>query len=80
MSVRKKLLSRTIPTPPTDGMYLSALTFKDLRSRRDVRIKFRLGLTLLVGENNSGKSNIVDGVRLVTKPLSGRPTGREADR
>jgi putative ATP-dependent endonuclease of OLD family len=55
-------------------MYMSALTFKDFRSCRDIRVKFRPGLTLLVGENNSGKSNVVDGVRLVTKPLSGRPT------
>jgi putative ATP-dependent endonuclease of the OLD family len=73
MRIRKSL-PRTIPPRPADGMYLSALTFKQFRSCRDVRVKLQPGLTLLVGENNSGKSNVIDGVRLVTKPLSGRPT------
>lgn len=73
MPVRKKL-PRRLPTRAAGGMYLSALTFQQFRSCRDVRVKLQPGLTLLVGENNSGKSNVIDGVRLVTKPLSGRPT------
>ena len=33
---------------------------------------FRPGLTVLVGENNSGKSSIIDALRLVTLPTDGR--------
>jgi putative ATP-dependent endonuclease of the OLD family len=29
-------------------------------------------LTLLVGENNGGKSNAIDAIRLLTTPLGGR--------
>ena len=55
-----------------NGMYLAALRLTNFRSCRDVEIKLQPGLTLLVGDNNSGKSNVVDAVRLLTGPLSGR--------
>jgi putative ATP-dependent endonuclease of OLD family len=30
------------------------------------------GITILVGENNGGKSNAIDAIRLLTSPLGGR--------
>jgi predicted ATP-dependent endonuclease of OLD family len=33
-----------------------------------VTVKFHRELTVLVGENNGGKSNIIDGLRLLTLP------------
>lgn len=35
-------------------------------------VSLRPDLTVLVGENNGGKSNVVDAIRLLTLPLSGR--------
>jgi putative ATP-dependent endonuclease of OLD family len=35
-------------------------------------VRFHRELTVLVGENNGGKSNIIDALRLLTLPLSGR--------
>ncbi|MFN3714474.1 MAG: ATP-dependent nuclease [Alcanivoracaceae bacterium] len=42
------------------------------RSCENVTVSLRPDLTVLVGENNGGKSNIVDAIRLLTLPLSGR--------
>jgi putative ATP-dependent endonuclease of OLD family len=42
------------------------------RSLRDVRVSLRDHLTVIIGENNGGKSNLLDVVRLVTDPLDGR--------
>ncbi|MFI7598282.1 ATP-dependent nuclease [Actinoplanes sp. NPDC049681] len=53
-------------------MYLAALQLTNFRSCRNVEVTIQPGLTLLVGDNNSGKSNIVDAMRLLTAPLSGR--------
>jgi putative ATP-dependent endonuclease of OLD family len=55
-------------------MYLERFTLRNFRSCQDTTVKFQPSLTLIVGENNSGKSNIIDGLRLATPPLSGRPT------
>jgi putative ATP-dependent endonuclease of OLD family len=55
-------------------MYLRTFRIKNFRSCVDVTLKLRPTMTLLVGENNSGKSNVVDALRLATAPLSGRPT------
>jgi putative ATP-dependent endonuclease of OLD family len=63
----------TLSAPTTgSGMYLAGLRLTNFRSCRDVEIKFQPGLTLLVGDNNSGKSNVIEAVRLLTAPLSGR--------
>ncbi len=35
-------------------------------------VYFQPKLTVLVGENNGGKSNIIDAIRLISTPLSGR--------
>ncbi|GAA2848142.1 ATP-dependent endonuclease [Pseudonocardia halophobica] len=53
-------------------MYLSQLDITNFRSCFDTRVRLRPALTLIVGENNAGKSNVIDAIRLSTKPLSGR--------
>jgi putative ATP-dependent endonuclease of OLD family len=55
-------------------MYLRELKLTNFRSCRDTKIELRPALTLLVGENNSGKSNVVDALRLATSPIGGRRT------
>src|SRR3954449_3241075 len=53
-------------------MHLDTLKIRRFRSCADVTVQFRKDLTVLVGENNGGKSNVVDAIRLLTLPLSGR--------
>lgn len=53
-------------------MYLDSLDLDGFRSCAGTKVKFRHDLTVLVGENNGGKSNIIDAIRLMTLPLSGR--------
>ncbi len=53
-------------------MYLSQLELINFRSFSNEQISFEPGLTVLVGENNGGKSNIIDAIRLLSTPLSGR--------
>ena len=53
-------------------MYLNLIKLERFRSCADCTIKFRSDLTVLVGENNGGKSNIIDALRLLTLPLNGR--------
>jgi putative ATP-dependent endonuclease of OLD family len=53
-------------------MYLSNLTLRRFRSCDDVTVDFQKDLTVLVGENNGGKSNIIDSIRLLTHPLNRR--------
>jgi putative ATP-dependent endonuclease of OLD family len=53
-------------------VYLDLIKLERFRSCADCTIKFRSDLTVLVGENNGGKSNIIDALRLLTLPLNGR--------
>jgi putative ATP-dependent endonuclease of OLD family len=53
-------------------MHLSSLTIRRFRSCGEATIHFQPDLTVLVGENNGGKSNIIDAIRLLTLPLNGR--------
>jgi len=53
-------------------MQLETLKIQRFRSCSDVIVNLRPELTVLVGENNSGKSNIIDAMRLLTLPLNGR--------
>ena len=53
-------------------MFLETLRLNNFRSFEDERICFSKDLTIFVGENNGGKSNAIDALRLVTTPLSGR--------
>lgn len=53
-------------------MHLDRLKISRFRSCEDTTVHFQEDLTVLVGENNGGKSNIIDAIRLVTLPLNGR--------
>lgn len=46
-------------------MYLQRLTVRGFRKLRDVSIHFGPGLNLIVGENNAGKTAIIDAIRLL---------------
>lgn len=70
-------------------MYLAELHIENFRSCYETVVRLREDVTVLVGENNSGKSNVVDALRLAISPAGGRRTryfepgdlsfGREAD-
>lgn len=53
-------------------MYLQNLSVKNFRSFGQLEVPLCKDLTILVGENNAGKSNAIDAIRLLTAPLGGR--------
>ncbi|WP_255638076.1 ATP-dependent endonuclease [Amycolatopsis sp. DSM 110486] len=53
-------------------MRLTSVEARNFRSLRDLRVPIREHLTVVIGENNGGKSNLLDVVRLLTDPLDGR--------
>lgn len=53
-------------------MRLARLSIENFRSCYGTTIDFSEHLTLLVGENDAGKSNIIDALRLSLPPASGR--------
>ena len=53
-------------------MHLDSLKLERFRSCSNATITLRPDLTVFVGENNGGKSNVIDAVRLLTLPLNGR--------
>lgn len=53
-------------------MYLKKLALSNFRSFDRSEIPLSKDLTILVGENNGGKSNAIDAIRLLTAPLGGR--------
>jgi putative ATP-dependent endonuclease of the OLD family len=57
---------------PVGAMYLKTLTLSNFRSFAQSEIPLCKDLTILVGENNGGKSNAIDAIRLLTTPLGGR--------
>ncbi|GAA2064242.1 ATP-dependent endonuclease [Catenulispora yoronensis] len=50
-------------------MYLARLEASGFRSLRETRIDLRPEVTILVGENNGGKTNVIDAVQLLVDPL-----------
>ncbi|TKV70629.1 AAA family ATPase [Rhizobium sp. AU243] len=53
-------------------MYLRKIKLANFRSFHEAEIELQKDLTVFVGENNGGKSNAIDALRLLTVPLSGR--------
>ena len=53
-------------------MYLNKLVLDNFRSFAQTEIPLCKDLTIFVGENNGGKSNAIDAIRLLTMPLGGR--------
>ena len=53
-------------------MRLKSLSIKNFRSCHNTEIRFAPDLTLLVGENNSGKTNVIEALRLLTVPVDHR--------
>lgn len=51
-------------------MYLSELKAQHFRQFENFSMKFNKGLNLLVGENNAGKSSVIDAIRLVLDTTS----------
>lgn len=51
-------------------MYLSELKAQHFRQFEDFSMAFNNGLNLLVGENNAGKSSVIDAIRLVLDTTS----------
>ena len=53
-------------------MHLETIEVVGFRSCDSAKFHFDPHLTVLVGENNSGKSNVIEAVRLLTTPSDGR--------
>jgi len=53
-------------------MHLEKLELSNFRSFSNETILLGRDLTIFVGENNGGKSNAIDAIRLITSPLGGR--------
>jgi recombinational DNA repair ATPase RecF len=53
-------------------MFLKRVKLANFRSFDDAHLELQRDLTVLVGENNGGKSNAIDAIRLLTLPLGGR--------
>lgn len=53
-------------------MHLQELHLQRFRSFADGTVRFHPHLTALVGENNGGKSNVIDALRLISQPMNGR--------
>ncbi|MFF4652567.1 ATP-dependent endonuclease [Streptomyces sp. NPDC001380] len=53
-------------------MHIGEVGIEEFRSCRKATIPLREKVTVLVGENNSGKSTVIDALRLLTDPVDGR--------
>lgn len=53
-------------------MFLKSIALRNFRSFDTGEVVLQKDLTVFVGENNGGKSNAIDAIRLVTQPLGGR--------
>lgn len=51
-------------------MYLSKLRIKNFRAIEELEIPFKKGVTIIVGENNAGKTAVMDALRIVTMSSS----------
>lgn len=55
-----------------EKLHLGKVGAKGFKSLLDMDVPLRQGVTVIVGENNAGKSNFIDALRLLTDPLDGR--------
>jgi len=46
-------------------MYLKELKIKNFRGIEDLQLEFQKGLNIIIGENNTGKTAVIDALRLV---------------
>jgi putative ATP-dependent endonuclease of OLD family len=53
-------------------VYVAEVLVERFRSCERAQIPLRPEVTVLVGENNAGKSSVIDALRLLTDPLDGR--------
>jgi putative ATP-dependent endonuclease of OLD family len=53
-------------------MYLSTVEIKNFRSIKELHIEFQPGLNVLVGRNNTGKTNILSAIRHALGPSASR--------
>ncbi|APU15187.1 MULTISPECIES: ATP-dependent nuclease [Actinoalloteichus] len=61
-------------------MFISEVRLTNFRACREVTVPLRPDVTLLAGENNSGKTSVIDAVRLLTGSVHGRvPTPDRQD-
>jgi len=58
-------------------MYLSRLYIENFRSLKELDLKFEKGKNIIVGKNNSGKSNIIKAIDLILGKNS--PTWNKSD-
>ena len=55
-------------------MYLSKVSVRNFRNLKDLTVKLRAGLNVIVGENNVGKTNLLDAIRVALgSASSGEP-------
>jgi len=64
----------TKPAKPTDAtpMHLAKVAISNFRSLRSVTVDLQPGLNVIVGRNNSGKTNLLSAIRLAIGPAGAR--------
>ena len=45
-------------------MYLKSFTIKHFRTISELSLQFKKGVNIIIGENNTGKSAIIDALRI----------------
>jgi putative ATP-dependent endonuclease of the OLD family len=53
-------------------MYLSSIDINNFRSLKELKVEFRPGLNVLVGRNNTGKTNLMQAIRCALGPSASR--------
>ena len=53
-------------------MHLSTVEIKNFRSLKELKVEFQAGLNVLVGRNNTGKTNLLQAIRLALGPSASR--------
>ena len=61
-------------------MYLSIVEIKNFRSFETLRIELQSGLNVLVGRNNTGKTNLLQAIRHAVGPSASRGDALWLDR